>query len=242
MKAERIKGILLRIGLVLGILACLLTMFINLASLRCFNALFEASCSVATTRNVVALTFSDGPSGDAVADILPVMAAHDAKGTFFLSGQKLEKDMASAKRLLAAGHELGNLGYSNQVMEERDQSFYADEIARTDTLLREAGVEKPRYFRPPYGIRSVGMLWELHQADYHLIMWDVSDNGRREAPPEAYANAILAQVRPGSIVMIHAMGADDEEARKALPLILAGLDEKGLKSVTVSEVLAARGK
>lgn len=242
MKAERIKGILLRTGLVLGILACLLTMFVNLASLRCFNAIFDASCSVATTRNVVALTFSDGPEAPAIDQILPVLARNDAKATFFFSGQKLENDMASAKQVLSAGHELGNMAYSNQVMEDRDQEFHAEEIAKTDELLREAGVENPRLFRPPYGIRSVGLLWELYRADYHLVMWDVSDNGRREAPAESYANAILAQVRPGSIIMLHAMGGDDKEARAALPIILAGLEEKGLESVTVSELLAAKGK
>ncbi|WP_066555632.1 polysaccharide deacetylase family protein [Croceicoccus bisphenolivorans] len=241
MNSERIKGILLRTGLVIGIIACLLTMFVNLATLRCFNAIFDATCSVSTTRNVVALTFSDGPSSYA-DEIIADLARHDAKATFFFSGQKLENDMAVAKRTLAAGHELGSLGWSNQVMEDQPQAFYAQEVAKTDKLLREAGVKKPKLFRPPYGVRSVGLLWELHNADYHLVMWDVSDNGRREAPPEAYANAILAQVRPGSIVMLHALGADDDEARAALPLILAGLNEKGLKSVTVSELLEAQGK
>jgi len=242
MKADRIKGVLLRVGLVLGIIACLLTVFVNLASLRCFNALFEATCSVATTRNVVALTFNDGPNGRTIDQVLPTLARHDAKATFFFSGQKLENEMDAARRVVAAGHELGNMAYSNQVMEDRDQSFHASEIAQTDKLLREAGVEKPYLFRPPYGIRSVGLLWELHKAGYHLVMWDVSDNGRREAPPEAYANAILAQVQPGSIVMLHALGTDDADAREALPIILAGLREKGLTAVTVSELLAARGK
>ncbi|RVQ66503.1 polysaccharide deacetylase [Croceicoccus ponticola] len=219
-----------------------MTMFVNLAGLRCFNAIFDATCSVSTTRNVVALTFSDGPSEQAVTQVLPILATHNAKATFFLSGQKLENALPAATRMLAAGHELGNMGYSNQVMEDRPQSFHAEEIAKTDALLHKAGVENPRYFRPPFGIRSVGLLWELYRAKYSLIMWDVSDNGRREAPPQAYANAILAQTRPGSIIMLHALGPDDEEARAALPLILDGLDKRGLKSVTVSELLAERGK
>lgn len=241
MNRERIRAILLRTGLVVGIVACLLTIFVNLAELRCFNAIFDASCRVATTRNVVALTFNDGP-GAASGEVLGALARQDAKATFFLSGQKLEHEMPAAKRMLAAGHELGNMAYSDQMMENRPQSFHADEIAKTDALLRKAGVEQPRLFRPPFGVRSVGLLWELHQQGYHLVMYDVSDSGRREAPPQAYANAILAQVRPGSIVMLNALGTDDAKARAALPLILAGLRAKGLKSVTVSELLAAKGK
>ncbi|MDR7101849.1 polysaccharide deacetylase family protein [Croceicoccus sp. BE223] len=242
MNTERLKSILLRVGLLIGILACILTAFVNLAQLRCFNAFVNAACNVSTTRNLVALTFDDGPSAAAQGTILPLLAANGAKATFFLSGQKLEKDPAAARAVVAAGHEIGNLGYSNQVLENRPQSFYAEEIERTDALLRKAGVEKPYLFRPPYGMRSVGLLWELHQRDYKLIMWDVSDNGRREAPAQAYASAILAQVQPGSIVMLHAMGADDEDAREALPLILQGLKERGLKSVTVSELLATDGR
>lgn len=242
MNGERIKRILLQIGLAFGIIACLSTVFVNLASLRCFNALFDAVCSVSTTQNLVALTFDDGPGDTGVDTVLPVLARHDARATFFLSGQKLENNMGAGRRILAAGHELGNQAWSNQVMEDRSQEFHASEIAQTDTLLRDLGVKRPDLFRPPYGIRSVGLLWELHRADYRLVMWDVSDNGKREAPPQAYANAILSQVRPGSIILLHTMGGDDGNARKALPLILAGLHEKGLKSVTVSELLKARGK
>lgn len=241
MNSERIRTFLLRTGLLLGIVAGLLTVFVNLATLRCFNAIFDATCSVSTTRNLVALTFNDGPGGSS-DEVAADLARHGAKATFFVSGQKLEREMPAARRLLAAGHELGNMAWSNQLMEDQPQSFHEAEITQTDALLRKAGVKQPDLFRPPFGVRSVGLLWELHKRDYHLVMWDVSDNGRREAPPEAYANAILAQVRPGSIVMMNALGADDEEARAALPLILAGLDEKGLKSVTVSELFAAQGR
>jgi peptidoglycan/xylan/chitin deacetylase (PgdA/CDA1 family) len=242
LNTERVKGIMLRAGLLIGILACVLTAFVNLAQLRCFNAIFDAACSVSTTRNVVALTFDEGPSAAAQDAILPLLATHGAKATFFLSGQKVENDPAATRALFAAGHEIGNLGYSNQVLEDMPQSLYAEEVDRTDALLRKAGVEKPYLFRPPHGVRSVGLLWELRQRGYKLIMWDVSDNGRREAPPQAYASAILAQVRPGSIIMLHAMGSDDEDARAALPLILQGLKERGLKPVTVSQLLEAEGK
>ena len=242
MNGQRIRTIGLRLGLLLGIFACLSAILVNLASLRCFNAIFDAVCSVQTTQSLVALTFDDGPSEHGVDAILPLLRRHEAKGTFFLSGQKLAKNENAARRILAAGHELGNQAWSNQVMEDRSQDFHHAEIAQTDSLLREVGVKQPELFRPPYGIRSVGLLWELHKANYHLVMWDVSDNGKREAPPKAYASAILAQVRPGSIIMLHAMGGDDGNARAALPLILAGLHEKGLKSVTVSELMEARGK
>lgn len=237
MNSERIKTILLRIGLAVGIVACVLTIFVNLAGLRCFNLLFDAVCRVNTTENVVALTFDDGPTAAGVDAVLPILESHDAKATFFLSGQKLANNMESGKRLLAAGHELGNQAWSNQLLEDRPQEFHESEIAQTDALLRKLGVENPHLFRPPFGVRSVGLLWELQKAGYKLVMYDVSDNGRREAPPEAYASAIVAQARPGSIVMIHALGGDDDEAREALPLILAGLNEKGLKAVTVSELL-----
>ncbi len=242
MKSDRIKDIAMRVAVVMGIIALLLTILVNLASLRCFNAIFDSVCHVSTTRNVVALTFSDGPDDATVNAVLPVLASRDAKATFFLSGQKIENAMPATKQIVAAGHELGNLAYSNQVMEDRPQEFHKAEIAQTDKLLRDAGAENPNLFRPPFGIRSVGLLWELHSAGYKLVMWDVSDNGKREAPPESLANAIVAQAAPGSIIMLHALDAGDDNTRAALPLILDGLAEKGLKVVTVSELLEAKGK
>jgi peptidoglycan/xylan/chitin deacetylase (PgdA/CDA1 family) len=50
---------------------------------------------------------------------------------------------------------------------------------------------------------------------------------------------VTANVRPGSIVLLHPWGKEGEASRRALPLILQALAAKGYACVTVSELLTS---
>ena len=63
-------------------------------------------------RKVLALSFDDGPGG-VTADVLDQLAAHDAKGTFFLLGREVGKRPDLVRRAVAEGHELGNHTFSH---------------------------------------------------------------------------------------------------------------------------------
>nr|BFE70147.1 hypothetical protein GCM10020092_034480 [Actinoplanes digitatis] len=60
----------------------------------------------------------------------------------------------------------------------------------------------------------------------------------RSAAP--VVRAVLSQVRPGSIVIMHLTEANARYTDEALPKILAGLRERGLEPVTLSELLGER--
>ena len=69
------------------------------------------------------------------------------------------------------------------------------------------------------------------------IQWDViGGDANPGATAERVVRAVLAGVRPGSIVVMHANGRGRGTAR-ALPEIVAGLRAKGYKFVTVSQLL-----
>jgi peptidoglycan/xylan/chitin deacetylase (PgdA/CDA1 family) len=156
-----------------------------------------------------------------------------------LIGMHIERSPGQAERLVAAGHELGNHSFSHVRNIGRPRAFYAEEIARTNALLRAAGQE-PEYFRPPFGRRLVGLPLEIERAGLHTLMWDVEDRPERFTNPRAYADDILARVRPGSIILIHPMYRANAPARAALPLVLEGLRQRGYRAVTVSELLKDR--
>ena len=213
-----------------------LVTLVQLVSLRCFDLIGDVVCDVRTEEPVVALTFTGGPSQAGVDAALAALAAHNAKATFFLRGKALEGNLAQARRLAQAGHEIGSAGYQRRVLVNLPQAEYRAEIDQTDALLKEAGVEHTSLFRAPLGEKSVGLLWELYKTGHALILYDVSDTGQQLAPPESYARSIVARAEPGSVISLQVMGAQDANARAALPLVLSGLREKGLQVVTVSEL------
>ena len=76
----------------------------------------------------------------------------------------------------------------------------------------------------------------------HAVTWDVSARDWTETDGEAVARTILADVRPGSIILLHDgldgnVTADRSVLRTALPLILDGLKAKGLTPVRLDELL-----
>ena len=70
-----------------------------------------------------------------------------------------------------------------------------------------------------------------------MVLWDVEDPQATSA--SAFAAQVVAEARPGSIILLHVMHPANETARQALPLILDGLDAKGLQVVSVGTLLQA---
>lgn len=207
----------------------------KIADARCFTIAGSTTCRIDTKVPMVALTFDDGPTRAGLTAALPVLRRHGAHATFFLIGNEAEARPELVRALTAEGQEIGNHSYSHPRMIFRSAGFYDEEIARTDAVLRRAGAA-PRLFRPPYGKKLIGLPRAVERRGYRMITWDVED------PPGAtsardYADRLLRDVRPGSIILMHVMYSPNGVAREALPLVLAGLRERGLQAVTVGRLL-----
>jgi peptidoglycan/xylan/chitin deacetylase (PgdA/CDA1 family) len=210
----------------------------HLSRARCFAIGAPAVCRVETTKPLVALTFDDGPTELGLASILPLLEAHAAHATFFLIGAEMETRPDLAPRVLAAGHELGNHSFHHDRMMLQPAGRYDREIETTEALLRRAGAA-PGLFRPPFGKKLLGLPLALKRHGLTMILWDVEDPQTRD--PAAFAAQVVREARPGSIILLHAMYPANATARAALPAILAGLQAKGLRAVSVGTLLAEAG-
>ena len=94
---------------------------------------------VETASKVVALTFDDGPAPGATDQVLSALGGARVRATFFVTGAELERHMAEGRKIVAAGHELGNHSYSHGRMVFVTPSRVRREVERTDELIREAG-------------------------------------------------------------------------------------------------------
>lgn len=209
----------------------------QLSRARCFALGAPVLCRVETTRPLVALSFDDGPTPQGVETILPLLAAHDAHATFFLIGSETEKRPDLAARIVAAGHEVGDHSFSHQRMIGRSGGFYDREIETAQAAIAHATGRTPTLFRPPNGKKLIGLPLAVRRHGLQLTLWDVEDP--RTDDPVAFARQVVAEARPGSIILIHAMYRTNTTGRAALPAILEGLAAKGLIVVTISELRQA---
>lgn len=224
------------LGVLLFVLLAAAALF-QISRAACFQLIGTPLCKVETSEKLIALTFDDGPTDLGVQAVLPVLQRYSAHATFFLIGQEIEAHPGLGRRLVAAGHELGNHSYSHKRMWGLFPGHYEDEIRRTDALLRGEGAANPHFFRPPNGKKLTGLPIAVERTGYRTVTWGHEDP-MTAADARTFADKTLARVQPGSIVVMHVMYSGGQVQRDALPLILEGLKARGYRAVTVGELLA----
>lgn len=205
---------------------------------RTFQFFGSIVSRVDTEEKVIALTFDDGPESY-TNEILSVLKNKQVKATFYVIGERLQENLEIGKRITDEGHELGNHSYTHQRFLFKSQSFIDSEIQRTNQLIRETGYGGAITFRPPYGKKLFGLPWYLNKHDIETIMVDVEPD-TYGTTSDFFVEYTVANTKAGSIILLHPFCETCGEARKAVPLIIDTLKEKGYSFVSVSELLSRR--
>lgn len=229
------------VGALLLLCCALLFALWKVSRSRTFQLFGEIIPRVETTRKVVALTFDDGPTPAATDTILSILERENIPATFFVTGRELEENMASGRKLVAAGHELGNHTYSHERMILVSPSFIEQEVDRTDSLIRVAGHTGDIHFRAPFCFKLIGLPRYLASIDKKMITWDIEPESYPEIGSDSrrITEHVLENVQPGSIILLHVMYPSRVESMKAVPELIARLKKEGYSFVTVSSLLAA---
>jgi peptidoglycan/xylan/chitin deacetylase (PgdA/CDA1 family) len=204
-----------------------------------FQLLGTSVDRVDTGRKLVALTLDDGPTPEFTAEVLSILRQHGARATFFVTGSELERAPELGRAIVRDGHELGNHSYSHTRMIGSSLAFIADELEKTDRLIRAAGHTGPIHVRPPYGKKLLALPYHLRATGRTSVLWDIEPESDPAvaASPEQMVTHVLERVRPGSILLLHVMYPGRETSRRALPGIIMALQARGYEIVPVSELL-----
>jgi peptidoglycan/xylan/chitin deacetylase (PgdA/CDA1 family) len=180
----------------------------------------------------VALTFDDGPSAY-TPGVLRVLRKKKVKATFFMLGQRVNADPSTARRVLAAGHEIGNHSNGHAPLPGRADIRYTSSLIRSRTGFR------PCLFRPPYGAISGSVVSGAKSAGMKTVLWDV-DTSDWSTPGSGSIAASIRSARAGSIVLMHDGGGPRGQTIAALPGAIRSLRSRGYRFATVSRLLGNR--
>ncbi len=198
---------------------------------------------VKTREPLVALSFDDGPHPENTPRVLEILREHGARATFFLIGDRAERHPEIVAAIRAGGHEVGNhyLYYRHGLMLSHSDAEF---VAHLEDVERVLGLSagrraKPKMFRAPGGVARPSQLRLARERGYVCALGCVypHDPGH---PPLAYLRWLITKnLAPGTIVILHDGIPNASSAIRVLPHILEEGKKRGLKFVSIAELVEA---
>ncbi len=245
---KRIKKILfflLLAVLIIIIAAILFTVFFDQAVITRRDTIYH----VASSEKVVALTFDDGPSPTWTPQILDVLKEGQAKATFFMLGEHVEKYPEVARRVASEGHEIGNHTYDHHTLIYYKTPELEKEINDAQVAIFKATGLTTKYFRPPKAWLTENEKKDIKRMGYEVILWSLNSKDWVTFDDRFIVKYILHYVHPGDILLFHDSGGvfkpeggNRKETVKAVSRLIRKLRERGYRFVTISELLELRVK
>lgn len=199
----------------------------------------------------VALSFDDGPNPPHTDALLRLLAEQEIRATFFMTGQHIARHPEAARRVVLAGHHVGNHSWSEKRLALLSPTRVREALARTDALLREIGVVGPIDARAPGLAIGLPGAWVFWRTARRHIGGSVGGAGWTRGPvattppcpfwmpadfcptqaPDIITARVLSALHPGAIIVLH----DGHDA-------FAGADRSGTVEATRRVISAARGR
>src|SRR6478735_12248866 len=110
------------------------------------RSIFPAVTTTPST-NAVALTFDDGPDIQ-LERFLELLDKHNARATFFLIGEQVQRRPDAPALIRKAGHEIGVHGMTHVSHLRRTPNDLARDLRRAKQVIEDAGGEPAPLYRP----------------------------------------------------------------------------------------------
>jgi peptidoglycan-N-acetylglucosamine deacetylase len=191
-------------------------------------------------RMEVAIGFDDGPWTDTAAFVTMLERNH-AMATFFMIGRQLgAAQRPLLLRELRAGDLLGDHTYSHPDLTRISAAGVRAQLQHGIDAIRADSGYMPCLFRPPYGAYDASVLRIARSLGLSTVLWNVDPADYTQPGTGAIEQRVLAQVRPGSIIISHDGGGPRGQTLAAYPGIIRKLRARGYRIVTMLEMLGYR--
>ena len=207
------------------------------------------------SKNLLALTFDDGPDPEWTPKILDVLKRERAPGAFFLIGIQAEKFGSLTQRIYREGNEIGNHTFTHPDISSIGNGYMKVELNLTEQLFASRLGIRTTLFRPPYSVDAepdtedqVKPL-ELTQTMGYVTIGNKIDTKDWEVDPALSPKQIAARVldhlppcqpndqQCGNIILMHDGGGNRDRTLLALPMIIDGARARGFQFVPVHQLM-----
>jgi len=194
-----------------------------------------------TGKNMVALTFDDGPTKPMTTQILDLLDKHSMKATFFVSGANAVNHPDIINDIINRGHSIGNHSYNhNPFLMLRGYNTLYQEIFTTQEVLQKMGI-KTRAFRPPVGIVNPKLSSILNKLEMYCVIFSCRAYDAGNFFIKNIGQKILKKVKADDIILLHDVPAHREKDNAVflseIETLLVGINSRGFRVVPLSVLI-----
>ncbi|MBP3469827.1 MAG: polysaccharide deacetylase family protein [Lachnospiraceae bacterium] len=191
---------------------------------------------VETDAPKIALTFDAAWGNEDTADILAILAKHDVKVTFFMTGGWIENYPEDVKAIYEAGHDLGNHSQTHPDMATISTEEIRRELMGPYESVKELTGYEMSLFRPPYGSYNNELIETASDCGFYTIQWDVDSLDWKDYGVDSIINTVCnhKHLGNGSIILCH---NGSKYTAQALDTLITNLKAQGYEFVKLSELI-----
>jgi peptidoglycan/xylan/chitin deacetylase (PgdA/CDA1 family) len=195
---------------------------------------------IPTTEKIIVFTFDAGSGDTSLSKILETLASRRSSGTFFVTGQWVEKYPEQLQAIVGDGHDVFNHTYSHPYLTKASDAEIRTEFEKTEKLVYDlTGQSTKPYFRPPYGDRSAHVRKYAASLGYQDVYWTVDALDWKESEGQTATQVqehILSNLQPGAIILMH---VGDTITGQILDSLFTEIQARGYSIKSLSEALGS---
>jgi peptidoglycan/xylan/chitin deacetylase (PgdA/CDA1 family) len=178
------------------------------------------------------LSFDGSPNPPATDRLLNCLASYGIQATFFMEGRRLEKEADCARRVQAAGHDIGNHSYNHPEFDKISIQECIREVELTQAIIHTELSFFPSLLRPPAGLLTKEVEETFLARGFDIVLWSYSVRDWVGPDAKSVCQRILSQAVPGAIIALHDR---TEQLIEILDIIIPKLKWDGFQFQKISE-------
>ena len=182
----------------------------------------------------IALTLDDGPSELSTPAFLEMARVYNVPLTFFVVGEKAQKNQGLISQIVNERHELGNHSFDHIPLPGLAREEIEYQIRQTDDIVCQLTGIFPQWFRPPWGDFNLKVINTTKRLKHRMVLWNLWHPELSEKiSVHDIASSLIEETRAGSIILAH---EGIPKTVEALKIVIPALQERGFQFTTIARV------
>jgi peptidoglycan/xylan/chitin deacetylase (PgdA/CDA1 family) len=176
----------------------------------------------------VALTFDDGPDRHWTRAVLDLLHRRHVHATFCMIGRQMSDLAGVVRRVVREGNAVCDHTWDHDLdLRARPRGQQVLDVRQGYRAIVRWAKVRPVYFRAPGGEWSRSLERVARAQGMHPLTWTVDPRDWARPGVHAIVRAVLAQLRPGGVILLHDGGGNRSQTLAALKILLHRLPRLG---------------